>query len=385
MIYKRSKIAAVAAGGKAVALAALLAALAACARPQAATVDGEYLHLVAPLAITRDEHYEISREFAGLVDAAQSTDIGFELAGQVERLLVDEGDAVTRGQVIAEQDTRLLQSDRDDLSAQRRDVEARLELNRLNSARARELNDKGFASEQRVDELAAERRSLTAAIGRLDAALAANRTRLEKARIKAPYAATIARRFIDEGAVVDGGSPVFRLIESARLEARVGIPVRLLEAVQLGDQLPVRVAGTEHSATVIGINRDVTRATLTVPVRLGLGPEVDAVPGDQAYLRLIETVDASGFWVPLEALTDGLRGLWNVYVLTPGEAPDSHVLEARDVRVLHATAERAFINGALTDGEQIVAAGLQRVVPGQRVRAGDAVAMTSPADAVIGS
>lgn len=365
MIRKHARIVAV------VIMLALLAVVAACGRPQAAPVAQEYLHRVAALALERAVEFEIEREFAGLVTAAQSTELGFELTGQVETLLVDEGDAVTRGQVLAVQDTRLLEAERDDLNARRQDLEARLELNRLNTRRAAELKEKGFTATQRLDELEAERRSLEAGLDQLAAALSGNRTRIDKATIKAPYAATIARRFVDQGAVVAGGTPVFRLLESAQLEARVGVPVRLLDNLGIGDELPLRVGDAEHFATVIGIGRDVTRATLTVPVRVALGPSVDAVAGDQAYLRLTETVAEAGYWVPLEALTDGLRGLWNVYVLRPQDRPDHHRLEARDVRVLHATANEAFIDGALADGERIVATGLQRLVPGQRVRTDD--------------
>ncbi len=350
---------------------ALLAGVAGCSRPDAAPANQEYLHRVAALKLERASEFEVEREFAGLVVAAQSTDIGFELPGQVEQLLVDEGDVVARGQALAVQDSRLLTSERNDLSARRGDLEARLKLNRLNTERARELKEKGFTATQRLDELEAERRSLEAGLDQLDAALASNRTRLDKATIKAPYAATIARRFVDQGAVVAGGTPVFRLLESAQLEARVGVPVRLLGSLRLGEELPLRVGEDEQLATVIGISRDVTRATLTVPVRLALSATVDAVAGDQAYLRLVETVDQAGYWVPLEALTDGLRGLWNVYVLRPLEDRGGEVLEARDVRVLHATAAEAFIDGALTDGERIVATGLHRLVPGQRVRTDD--------------
>jgi hypothetical protein len=82
--------------------------------------------------------------------------------------------------------------------------------------------------------------------------------------------------------------------------------------------------------------------------------------------------------VPLSALTDGLRGLWNIYPLQPQAEPGLYKLQSRDVQVLHATATDAFVTGALADGERVLSTGLQRLVPGQIVKlAADTVA-TAP-------
>jgi len=92
------------------------------------------------------------------------------------------------------------------------------------------------------------------------------------------------------------------------------------------------------------------------------------VSGAQAYLKLSETVDGTGVWLPLTALTEGIRGLWNVYVLIPITDSELFRIETRDVQISYANTEDAFVSGALADGEWVVATGLQRLVPGQTVR-----------------
>ncbi len=341
--------------------------LVACSTETPSDAADVYHHLASGLIVEQVDQYEVPRQFAGLVVPSQSTDIGFELGGEVAMMQVDEGARVESGQPLALLDTRLLDAERDQLQAQQNDLRARLQLNRTNWQRQNDLKERGFAADQRLDELAAEYQSLNANLAQLDASLMANRTRLDKARLVAPFGGTISRRFVDEGAVVGAGQTVFRLLEEGMREARVGVPARLVDRLAVGDQLPVWSAGQTWQGTVLAIGSDITRATLTVPVRVALPVDANVVAGDQAYLNLAETVVDSGFWVPMTALTDGVRGLWNVYVMQPS-GNGLQRIEQRDVIVVYSDDERAFVRGALADSETIVAAGLQRLVPGQQVR-----------------
>ena len=328
----------------------------------------DYHHLVRAAEVVAAAEFQVEREFAGLVVPRQTTDIGFEQAGQIARILVDDGAKVLAGQLLAELDVQLLDAERDELHARRAEVESRAVLNQANMRRALELQQKGFAAEQRIDELIAEEGTLAANLAQLGATLNANHTRLNKSRLVAPFAGSISRRFIDEGAVLAAGTPVFRMLEDASLEARVGVPVRLLAGLKLGQSVKVSVAGETVTGKVLAIGSDVTRTTLTVPARIGLPPGSQVVSGAQAYLALDERVQESGFWLPLTALTEGIRGLWNVYVLLPETDGALHRIEIRDVQISYANQHNAFVSGALADGERVVASGLQRLVPGQIVR-----------------
>ncbi|MEM6576819.1 MAG: efflux RND transporter periplasmic adaptor subunit, partial [Pseudomonadota bacterium] len=254
-----------------------------------------------------------------------------------------------------------------ELSAQLEEIVANIELNRLNNKRIVELESKGFASKQRADELATEYDTLKARQAQVEAALTTNQTRIDKSELRAPFDSTVSARFVDAGAVVNAGTPVLRLLESGQAEARVGVPVRMLDSLSVGQDVSLSVAGQATTGQVIALGQNVTRSTLTVPVRVVLAPDAPAVFGDQAYLQLDETIVADGFWVPLEAITEGMRGLWNVYAARPEADGSAYVIESRDVRVLFAETRRAFVSGALAGDELIIQSGLHRLVPGQRV------------------
>ncbi len=344
------------------------AAIAGCSDDGAETTTAAVVvQTVAMAPLQPQSAYQIKREFAGLVVPAQSTDLGFELSGKIAQFKVNEGDQVKAGDVLAVLDLELLRDQRAELLAQSEEILASSSLNLLNNKRINDLESRGFASKQRSDELSTEGETLLARQAQVQAALQSNQTRMDKSRLLAPFDSAVSDRFVDRGAVVDAGTPVLRLLQSSNPEARVGVPVRLRDSLSVGQSVELLVAGQVSSGRVITVGQNVTRATLTVPVRIALAPSAQGVYGDQAYLKLFETVPQSGYWVPLEALTEGLRGLWNVYVAIADN--DTFVVQARDVRVLHAEMERAYIAGALAGDELLIQSGLHRLVPGQRVAA----------------
>ena len=97
-----------------------------------------------------------------------------------------------------------------------------------------------------------------------------------------------------------------------------------------------------------------------------------------AYLALSQAYQQPGYWVPLSAITDGVRGMWNIYTLEQDvmqQDRDDHAaatpalfqLKSTTVTVLHATETAAYVQGDLKDNQAYVNVGIHRFVPGQRV------------------
>ncbi|MEM6796387.1 MAG: hypothetical protein AAF725_20615, partial [Acidobacteriota bacterium] len=110
--------------------------------------------------------------------------------------------------------------------------------------------------------------------------------------------------------------------------------------------------------------------TLQAALSEGDGEEGTVRSGDLARLILRRKRPEAGFWLPISALTESSRGLWAVFVVE-GEG-DRLVAERRELEVLHEESGRVYARGTLLDGSRVVAGGLHRLVPGQRVEiAGD--------------
>ena len=317
-------------------------------QPNAAAVEKHRLHASAE-ALHQQPNYKIERRFAGRVAASQDADVGFELAGRVSQLLVNDGDRVQAGQVLATLDTELLVAERAQLLAQLDDTKARQLLNAANIKRHQSLQASGFASQQRLDELETEQKTLTASLDALTANLDSVDSRLRKASLKAPYSGVVARRFVDQGMVVNAGSPVLRLQESGAMEAAVGVPVSFALGLSAGQLVPLTLRGSTVDGRVITVGSDVSPITNTVNVRLLLPKNTAAFNGDLIQLVMSESVEQAGFWIAADAITDGVRGRWTVYVLVQ-DADELYRIEARDIQIEHSLGDRMFAYGALTDG-----------------------------------
>lgn len=326
-----------------------------------------YLHRVEALQVSGSDHYQEIRLFSGRVNARQHADMGFEQGGKLAEVLVDEGELVERGAVLAILDSELLRIEEREQLAQLRETKARLKLTENSLTRQTSLKRSGFTSEQRIDELNSEKETLLATLARLDAAAASVATRVRKNSLLAPFDGVVTHRFADQGGAVNPAQTVLRLQQSGAMEAHIGVPLQQVAGLLPGSVQEVRVAGHRYAATVLAVGADLHPLTRTVMVRLGLDASVPLVNGELATLTLISEVDRFGYWVPASAMSGGVRGLWNVMVLSP-EADDEFRLEARAVATHYALGQRVFISGDLGEGESIVALGLQRVVAGQRVR-----------------
>jgi hypothetical protein len=86
-------------------------------------------------------------------------------------------------------------------------------------------------------------------------------------------------------------------------------------------------------------------------------------------------VAQGGFWIPATAIAGDHRGLWRCFVFEPHDRRVNEIDGARgavgahSVEVLHAETDRVFVRGTLVDSAWLVADGLQRLTPGQEVRA----------------
>ncbi len=326
----------------------------------------------APIASSPS--YTIARWYSGRVTARRASEVGFERPGLVIALAADDGDRVNAGQVLARLDTESLELTRRQTAAELAEVQARLALARATYERRRALAGRGNTSAQDLDDSRFSAAALNAQTERLRAALAGIDLDLRKSALVAPFDAVVTRRMIDEGTVVASAQPVFRLLEAGASEARIGVPPAVGARLAVGSTQDLVVGGEQVRATVTAVVDELDAGTRTMTVILAIDRTLAGPSGQLARLRVEDTVASAGFWLPTTALTEGLRGLWSVFVLRPGAAPATFTVTRAEVEVLHAEADRAFVRGTLADGDLVVRAGIHRLVPGQRVRLASAVA-----------
>ncbi|KXF83068.1 efflux RND transporter periplasmic adaptor subunit [Enterovibrio coralii] len=321
---------------------------------------------VTVTTVNIEPSYKIKKEFVGTVQAGQSANLGFELSGKVNTLLVDVGDTVQKGTPLIQLDTQLLDTESRQLSAQLEQLDAQLDLIKTNLQRQRQLKKKGFSADAEIDSLTSQRDSLLANVRELEASIASNTLRKQKSTIYAPYDGKISERFVSEGDVVNMGSPTLTLLSQRQNEARIGVPVKYLAALVEKREANIRIGDEIFPSTLLNPGAAIDARSRTVQLRYALPEQAMVINGQLAYLQDNSEFEAEGFWIPLTSLTDGLRGTWNVFTTTENEAGTTEIAR-RSVQVVHADENRAYVSGPLSNGDRVVTDGVHRIVSGQQV------------------
>ncbi len=319
---------------------------------------------IATLAL-QDSHI-VPRRFAGQFEAPQQTALGFEEGGAILDITVREGDRVAAGDVLARLDTRLLVAERARLVAARDALDAQAELARRTNDRQSELRERGFATDQRVDDTSLALMQLRARIAEADAAIAALDVRLSKAELRAPYPGQIGMRMLNAGAVVSPGTAALTLVEDGPARFRVGVAPQLANALTLGETATIKTETGRLTAVLAQIAPELDPATRSRTLFFDVGGA--APPAlSTGEITLMRQVAGRGAWVPLSALRQGPRGTWQI--VTVADGADGLVAGTEAVEVLRLDADRAFIRGTFSDGMRYLPDGIHRVVPGERLAA----------------
>jgi HlyD family secretion protein len=303
----------------------------------------------------------------GNIMAWQEAIIGTELQNlRLQQVLVNVGDTVTKGQVLATFDQELITAELAQSEAAVAEAQAMLNEAAANAQRARELQPSGMISVQQSNQwLTAER----AAQARLDAAKAVHKiqqVRLSKTRVLAPDHGVISARQATVGSVISPGSStmeLFRIIRQSRLEWRAEVAATELALVQTGRKVKLNVVGltTPITGTVRQIAPSVDAATRNALVYV----DVPSTPGLKAGMFArgeFETTATSALSVPQSAvlLRDGFS-----YVFT---ITANNKVRQKKIQVGRRSGLRIEVTQGLDENAAIVASGVGFLADGDTVR-----------------
>jgi RND family efflux transporter MFP subunit len=180
---------------------------------------------------------------SGTIAAVDEIVLGSEVAGlAVAELLVDEGDTVAKGQVLARLNRSILDAQIAQASAQILSARASAVEAEANLGRAVELGVKGFVSKQSIDQRRSAATSARAMVAVYEAQRDELEARLAQTVIAAPADGVIASRGVSQGQVVGNGTELFRIIRDGKLEWKAELPDHQLSFLSEGQKATV-VAG----------------------------------------------------------------------------------------------------------------------------------------------
>lgn len=321
---------------------------------------------VAVLEVRYQDTYQERRLFPGRISPAQVANVAFQLGGEVDEVLVNVGDRVTKGQALAKIDPVRITLRRQEAKAQLAEAEALATRARQTKERIEALVGQGFATAQELDNAVADAQSAAQRVTLLQRSLARISEDVADATLTAPFDGYVVERYVDGGSTVAVGQRVVRLNQRAAFEAEVGVPMVVATTLLPGDQVTLEVDNQDVPAIVAGVGENIDALTRSQTVRLRIPNNNTVVPGSLVRLVTMTEQDGTGVWVPYSALQEGYRGLWSVYVVETVEGREQ--IRRKDIEIISLADDRAFVTGTLEDGDRLVVTSPFRFVPGQQVR-----------------
>ncbi|MBP5374747.1 MAG: efflux RND transporter periplasmic adaptor subunit [Bacteroidaceae bacterium] len=295
--------------------------------------------------------------FTGKTKSASEVNLAFRVAGQIERVLVKEGDYVHQGQVVAVMDAR-------DYQVQLSATQAEYEQVKADAERVMALYAEGNTTASNNDKARYGLQQITQK-------LANHRNQLADTRLKSTISGYVQTKFHESGETVSAGMPVVSVFGNGETEVEIKISASDFAHIDKFTSFSCRfdVTGDEtFPLTVTRVSQEANTSQLYA-VRLKFAGPIDhkkITPGmtTMVYAEVSNTETEGIISVPSSAvLNENDKTQVFVYDAKTG------IVKARPVIVTGVHRDGTMlVDDGLKSGEAIVVAGVHHIKDGQKVR-----------------
>ena len=293
------------------------------------------------------DSYMISREFPGKLLPAQQSNLAFEIPGKINVINVDIGDAVRKGQILAELDDR-------EATAQLKQAKARYDLALQILNRYKDLRSEGHISIQDLDNANSEELIAKSQYEFF-------KVKLEQTKLIAPFDGVIQNRYLDTGSVINGGIPIVEILGSKNVEAHISIPLKFIDKLIIGNSYDFTI-GNKKSKGVLERLAPMTPGGSDNRLAI-FNFDTFFDPGSIAELKLSLTLKGRGTWVPIKSLSQSEQGIWAIYTIN-----EEKVVVRDLVEIIYFEDEYAYVDGTLNDGDLVILGGAQKIIEGKSIK-----------------
>lgn len=328
-----------------------------------------------PVVVSAAERGPVPLEITanGNVVAEATVSVRSRVDGQIQKLHVQEGQRVERGQVLFTLDSRMAQA----LLAQQ---EAQLARDKALALRARSdatrytaLRGEGFAAAQRYEQAQADAAAAEANVKAGEALISQTRLTLDYATIRAELDGRLGALPITEGNLVRAGesTPLATITQTDPIQVQFSVPERWLpeikEAMRQGEPpVTAHPPGDRHppvrgSLVFVDSQVDTTSGTVQLKARFP-NPDNALWPGQYVNVVLVPRVEPQALSVPVQAVQTGSEGSRYVYVVDAESRARRRAVTMRRV-----VGGRAVLEAEIAAGDKVVIEGTQLLSDGARV------------------
>jgi membrane fusion protein (multidrug efflux system) len=306
-----------------------------------------------PVEVRQPQTGEMVAVYGGTaaLEADEEAVVVAKVGGEVKRILVEEGQNVRAGQLLAVLDGDQLRLEVAQSAANMKKLERDYQRNS-------DLHAKGLIAESAVDNVKSD-------LDALKAAYEIAQLQLSYTEIRAPISGVVAERNIKVGNTIQANTVVFKVTDLKPLLAYVHAPERELRLLSPGQPAQISVdalPGRQFEGRIARVSPVVDPATATFKITVEVNdPTSQLKPGMFARVGVVYERRANALQIPRTAIVDN-DGQATVFVVNKDKA------EQRDIKTGLANAGFIEVTDGLKAGEQIVVVGQNGLKTGNLVR-----------------
>lgn len=346
------------------ALSLSMLGLAGCAKKEA---PPEPVRAVRTTTVTGSETVA-AHEYAAEIRARTESRLGFRVGGKLQSRLVNLGDAVKPGQVLAQLDAQDLRLGQEAARAALAAAQTNLDQATADHRRFKELRDQGFIGAAELERRETAMKTARAQLDQAKAQAAVQGNQAAYASLVADAGGVVTAVEAEPGQVVGAGTPVVRLAHAGPRDAVFSVPEDRVGALRqlLGRAGGVTLmpwgGGDPAKATVREVAAAADPVTRTFLVKADVGNATVRL-GQTASVRIEGQSVAGVIRLPLTAVAEA-KGQTIVWLL------DRNAMSVRSQPVVVAGADgnMVVIGQGVKPGDEVVVAGAHVLTPGQKVK-----------------
>jgi len=311
-----------------------------------------------------------SSEFAAEVRARTETRLSFRVGGKLVQRLVEPGQQVKAGQLLARLDPQDLRLGQDAARAALAAAESSQALAAADFKRFKELFDQGFIGAAEFERREAVMKSAQAQLDQARAQAEVQGNQAAYSSLSADVAGIVTGVDVEPGMVVAAGAPVLRLAHDGPRDVVFAVPEDQVAAIQALAATPgrfkVRPWGDAQAllpATIREVSAAADPLTRTFQVKADIGNGGLLRLGQTATVVVDMPRTVGVTKLPLSALKEE-KGSSHVWLVDPA----TMTVRLQAVDVMGADGNDAVIGAGLSPGQVVVTAGVHVLTAGQKVK-----------------
>ncbi|MBN2644428.1 MAG: efflux RND transporter periplasmic adaptor subunit [Desulfuromonadaceae bacterium] len=315
----------------------------------------------------------VTQSLTGSLYFDRISDLSFEVSGAITEILFQEGDRVSKGQVLARLNTDFIDQQIAETTAKLQQAEVSLQHARRDFERYQQLYEQQAASATAYDQLFFRVKELEHEIAATRAQLQTARLKQDKSTLRTPFDGLVLSKDAERGNWITTGSRIARIAAADAIYIRVPVSEDQARFSHSGQQLPVHLTATDEtlSGSHAGFLPVVDARTRNVFIRIHIPQPQQLFENMSATVELPTAAQQQQLMVPRDALVK-FNGQDFIYSIKDDKAA------IVPVQVTGFSSDQAAISGpSLQEGMPVVIEGNERLRPEQPV-----IILNQPAKAV---